>query len=179
MTREQLDAIRKNVDFNDVSIHDVIPLLAEVERLTTDMSSLESIIDGLERRLDGPNGFRARAEKAEAEVERLTAERAALQVGDTESTTLEANERFAPSENVVVYIERWCDGSGPCAVELEPHGHWRLSRSVSLASVRKAERDAAFTRGVAAMREAAIEACRPEYPDAVRRLRALPDPEDK
>ena len=36
MTREQLDAIRKNVDFNDVSIHDVIPLLAEVERLTAE-----------------------------------------------------------------------------------------------------------------------------------------------
>lgn len=91
-----------------------------------------------------------------AEVERLTAERAALQVGDTASTALEANERFAPSENMVVYIEKWCDGSGPCAVELEPHGHWRLSRSVSLASVRKAERDAAFSRGVAAMREAAV-----------------------
>ena len=44
--------------------------------------------------------------------------------------------------------------------------------------VREVER-AAFARGVSAMREAAIEACRPEYPDAVRRLRDLPDPEDK
>ena len=34
MTNEEIDAIREHVSYNDVSIHDVIPLLAEVERLT-------------------------------------------------------------------------------------------------------------------------------------------------
>ena len=88
MTREQLDAIRKNVDFNDVSIHDVIPLLAEVERLTADPL---------------------------------------------------------------------------------PAAAW----------VREVER-AAFSRGVAAMREAAAQAFRPDPFDYITsRIRSLPDPEDK
>ena len=34
MTPSQLSAIRENVSFDAVSIHDVIPLLAEVDRLT-------------------------------------------------------------------------------------------------------------------------------------------------
>ena len=49
-------------------------------------------------------------------------------------------------------LRRWCDGSGPCAVETEPHGHWRggvgvSTREVVLRLVR--ERDearASFTR---------------------------------
>ena len=78
MTREQLDAIR--------TLH----------------SNCEHSYDGL---------FRVHLTEADyaallAEVERLTAERAALQVGDTASTALEANERFAPSENVLLYIEK-------------------------------------------------------------------------
>jgi hypothetical protein len=40
------------------------------------------------------------------------------------------------------------------------------------------ERDA-FRRGAEAMRELAVDACRPEYPDAIRRIRALAIPEDK
>ncbi len=36
MTPSQLSAIRENVSFDAVSIHDVIPLLAEVERLTAE-----------------------------------------------------------------------------------------------------------------------------------------------
>lgn len=32
-------------------------------------------------------------------------------------------------------IRRWCDGSGPCAVEMEPHGHWRGGVSVSTREV--------------------------------------------
>lgn len=58
MTREQLDAIRKNVDFNDVSIHDVIPLLAEVEGMR---ESCTGLVKQNERQYD--------------EVLRLTAER--------------------------------------------------------------------------------------------------------
>jgi len=153
MTKEQLDAIR--------TLH----------------SNCEHSYNGL---------FRVHLTEADyaallAEVERLTAERAALQVGDTASTALEANERFAPSENVLLYIEKWCNGSGPCAVELEPHGHWRLSRSVSLASVRNAERDAAFSRGVAAMREATAShfSVVAPYDYIAPRIRSLPDPEDK
>ena len=129
MTREQLDAIRARFDSGlSLEYDETEALLAEIKRLTSDMVSLESIIAGLERQLDGPRGVRARAERAEAEVERLTAER------DTVGEVLAAT-------------------SIKC--------------------------DYAFQRGVAAMREAAVDACRPEYPDAVRRLRALPDPEDK
>ncbi|NDD31051.1 MAG: hypothetical protein EB084_22580 [Proteobacteria bacterium] len=32
-------------------------------------------------------------------------------------------------------LRRWCDGSGPCAVETEPHGHWRGGVSVSTREV--------------------------------------------
>ena len=166
---------------------DVPDLLAEVERLRDAHAMAVQVSGELCEKCGWAMKFPGEKCRCEllAEVERLTAERAALQVGDTESTTLEANERFAPSENVVVYIEKWCDGSGPCAVELEPHGHWRLSRSVSLASVRKAERDAAFSRGVAAMRVAAALACRPmlrsmlDRGDIAATIRDLPDPEDK
>jgi hypothetical protein len=42
MTKQQLDAIQKNVDFDDVSIHDVIPLLSEVERLTAEVEKVKA-----------------------------------------------------------------------------------------------------------------------------------------
>ena len=174
MTREQLDAIRARLDGGFApSTLDAALLLDEVERLTTELDEVDSDLQLAVQRLT-------------AEVERLNAERDALQVGDTATTALEANERFAPSEYAVVYIEKWCDGSGPCAVELEPHGHWRLSRSVSLASVRKAERDAAFKRGVAAMREAAADAidcpasdCPCNGKASAQSVLDVPDPEDK
>lgn len=25
----------------------------------------------------------------------------------------------------IINVDRWCDGSTACAVEAEPHGHWR------------------------------------------------------
>lgn len=34
-----------------------------------------------------------------------------------------------------IHVERWCDGSGPCAVETEPHGHWRGGVNVSAREV--------------------------------------------
>jgi hypothetical protein len=43
MTKEQLDTIREHVSFDDVSIHDVIPLLAEVERLTNDLAMARQV----------------------------------------------------------------------------------------------------------------------------------------
>ena len=105
MTREQLDAIRArarsieaNKPRNDVWLfvrQDVPALLAGVERLTSDMVSLESIIAGLERQLDGPRGVRARAERAEAEVERLTAER------DTHAAEAERQMHYSVKQHEV------------------------------------------------------------------------------
>lgn len=49
-------------------------------------------------------------------------------------------------------LRRWCDGSGPCAVETEPHGHWRGGVSVSTREVvlrlvrERDEARASFTR---------------------------------
>lgn len=165
-------------------------LTEEVERLKNELAMAVQVSGELCQKCGWAMKFPKEKCRCEllAEVERLT-------VGDEASTVLGANERFAPSEHALVYIEKWCDGSGPCAVELEPHGHWRLSRSVSLSSVRNAERDAAFKRGVKAMREAAVKECwnasdeLADIPDmeteqgtlqnVAYRIRALPDPEDK
>lgn len=46
MTKEQLDTIRNNVSYNDVSIHDVIPLLAEVQRLQEENTLLLEANEG-------------------------------------------------------------------------------------------------------------------------------------
>jgi hypothetical protein len=46
MTPDQLSAIRENVSFDDVSIHDVIPLLAEVERLREENTVLLEANEG-------------------------------------------------------------------------------------------------------------------------------------
>lgn len=43
MTKEQLDTIREHVSYDDVSIHDVIPLLAEVERLKNDLAMARQV----------------------------------------------------------------------------------------------------------------------------------------
>ena len=46
MTKDQLDVIREHVSFDDVSIHDVIPLLAEVERLREENTVLLEANEG-------------------------------------------------------------------------------------------------------------------------------------
>ena len=61
-------------------------------------------------------------------------------------------------------LRRWCDGSGPCAVETEPHGHWRggvsvSTREVVLRLVR--ERDEARA-ALAKLRDDVQNACDPE-----------------
>jgi hypothetical protein len=46
MTKDQLDVIREHVSFDAVSIHDVIPLLAEVERLREENTVLLEANEG-------------------------------------------------------------------------------------------------------------------------------------
>ena len=68
MTQEELQAIREHVSFDDVSIHDVLPLLAEIERLTAKVEA--KVAQNVA--LIGQNG------RLQLEVERLTAERDTL-----------------------------------------------------------------------------------------------------
>ena len=46
MTKKQLDAIQEHVDFDDITIHDVIPLLAEVKRLREENTVLLEANEG-------------------------------------------------------------------------------------------------------------------------------------
>ncbi len=128
------------------------------------------------------------------EVERLTAERDALLAEKTATLNLKPNERLVHG-NFAMFVEQWCDGSNPCAVETEPHGHWRGSRGIPYFAVLTAERDAAFRRGAEAMRQAVIGLAEPRATRPVKdavdaawcrsaecildELRNLPAPEDK
>jgi hypothetical protein len=50
-----------------------------------------------------------------------------------EETLARVEDGNIDASRIVVF--RWCDGSGPCAVETEPHGHWRGGVSVSTREV--------------------------------------------
>jgi hypothetical protein len=90
------------------------------------------------------------------EVERLTAERNEMIKEKTSAVILRDDERLMPVE-AFMYAQHWCNGADrPCAVTSEPHGHWRTSRKVPVWAVINSEREAAFKRGVVAMREAAV-----------------------
>jgi hypothetical protein len=78
VTPSELSAIRENVSFDAVSIHDVIPLLAEVERLTAerDHNQVQAHFAGV-RADNAERREKARIkerDEAKADVERLTAE---------------------------------------------------------------------------------------------------------
>lgn len=76
MTNEQLKSIQENVDFNDVSIHDVIPLLAEVERLKNELAMVVQVSGELCEKCGWAMKFPKEKCRCDllAEVERLTAD---------------------------------------------------------------------------------------------------------
>jgi hypothetical protein len=83
MTKEQLDAIREHVSFDDVSIHDVIPLLAEVERLTKRedvlvKAGLDLMVANRDLTAERDAAFRRTAEAFQRGVEKMREEIALL-----------------------------------------------------------------------------------------------------
>lgn len=186
MTRDQLDAIRARVKaatpgpwrasrwpsnnpgiteawglsgmvtFADATFcgharEDVPALLAEVERLKVEVERLTAELD-----MEDGN-LQVAVQRLTTEVVAKTKQNVAL-IGQNGRLQQEVERLTAERDELIRWREGWL------AVD-------EMCESVAIA--------AAFKRGVAAMREAAVDACRPEHPDAVRRLRALPDPEDK
>jgi hypothetical protein len=196
MTKEQLDAIREHVSFDDVSIHDVIPLLAEVERLKNDLAMAVQVSGELCEKCGWAMKFPGEPCRCEllAEVERLHIERDALVKEKTTAVMLREDERVMPTEGGM-HVQRWCTGTDwPCAIESEPHGHWRTSHKVPVWAVINTERDTAFRRGAEAMREVVARhfeeranqqrlagdyIMSPVHGASAQRVRHLPTPEDK
>jgi hypothetical protein len=170
MTREQLDAIRaryadepllgemRTDKFGNLITvtreHPVVALLAEVERLRKAAVWEE---DQVHRMVTNAHlrGAQETRERMQAEVERLTAE--------VESKAKQNVALVGMNGRLQLEVERLTADPLPAAA-------W----------VREVER-AAFSRGVAAMREAAAShfSVVAPYDYIAPRIRALPDPEDK
>lgn len=99
--------------------------------------------------------------------------------------TLREDERLRP-QDFALFVDRWCDGSEPCAVETEPHGHWRFSRKIPFFVALNSMLDAAYARGAEKMRDAvadlfegtADKAGLASMPAWAKFIRTLPLPEE-
>ena len=116
----------------------------------------------------------AEVERLTAEVEAKAAQNVAL-IGQNGRLQLEVERLTAERDELKSAVDDLNAGINAQDQVLTNKYNAQLRR----AEKAEAERDAAFARGVAAMREAAARRCDDHDWVHAREIRALPDPEDK